>query len=258
MTGDRKKDWKFVHHLIWLESGREISPEHFIYFKDRNPRNLTLDNLGIATKQERNERIAAIHKSLPSKIRRPLGYEIINNEGYIIRKVSNTGVFKKDWQLAHRYVWQEAGREIPPGHVVVFKDGNRKNVSLENLELMPRVEFARQTALLKRAENERFGFKKGRTSFNVNKLPIGSERRRKTGLLMRKVRDTGDSSQDWCFVHHLLWREAGREVPPGYFLCFKDGDCTNVKLENLEVVSKSEFRKRMWNKKKNEKVDHPE
>jgi len=69
---------------------------------------------------------------------------------------------------------------------------------------------------------------------------------------MRKVQDTGDSSKDWRFVHHLVWIEAGRELPPGHFLFFKDGDCTNITLENLELVPADKRPRRLWDKKRNE------
>lgn len=36
----------------------------------------------------------------------------------------------------HRYIWMQAGREIPPGHKLRFIDGNIDNVTLENLELV--------------------------------------------------------------------------------------------------------------------------
>lgn len=36
----------------------------------------------------------------------------------------------------HRYIWLQAGREIPPGGKIRFKDGNIENVVLENLELV--------------------------------------------------------------------------------------------------------------------------
>jgi len=242
-TGNFKEDWKLVHHLVWLEAGREIPPDHIVYFKDRNPRNFTLDNLGIATKSENLKRLSAMNKGTPSKKRKPLGSEILNNDGYLLRKVSNTGIPHKDWQPAHRCVWLEAGREIPPGYVVTLKDGNRQNISLENLVLMPRAELARKSALLNNAKFKNFGFKKGYTP--SNKLPLGSERYEKSGFLIRKIQDTGDYYQDWRYVHHLIWREAGREIPPGYFLFFKDGDKTNLELKNLELVSKSELFKRL-------------
>lgn len=37
----------------------------------------------------------------------------------------------------HRMVWEEVNGPLPADHVLTFKDGNRANVELENLELVP-------------------------------------------------------------------------------------------------------------------------
>lgn len=39
------------------------------------------------------------------------------------------------WEFLHKKIWREAGRAIPAGHVLAFKDGNRQNCVLENLEV---------------------------------------------------------------------------------------------------------------------------
>ncbi|XGW50468.1 P22AR C-terminal domain-containing protein [Haemophilus influenzae] len=38
--------------------------------------------------------------------------------------------------------WRKAGRKIPRGHIIDYKDGNSRNCTLENLELISRVEMA--------------------------------------------------------------------------------------------------------------------
>ena len=79
----------------------------------------------------------------PSK--KPIGSEVISKAwGYVSRKVSDTGDHKRDWQLVHHLNWQAAGREIPPGHMLVFKDGNRLNTHIENLELVTQAELMRR------------------------------------------------------------------------------------------------------------------
>jgi hypothetical protein len=74
--------------------------------------------------------------------------------------------------------------------------------------------------------------------------PIGSERVSEEGYLQRKMTDTGYPPRDWVPVHHILWREAGREIPPGYRLAFKDGNKRNFDLENLELVSIADMMRR--------------
>jgi len=73
--------------------------------------------------------------------RRPLGHERVTREGYLERKVSTTGVSRRDFRPVHHLVWEEAGREIPPGHVLVFVDGDKRNFDLENLRLLSRAEL---------------------------------------------------------------------------------------------------------------------
>lgn len=71
----------------------------------------------------------------------------------------------------------------------------------------------------------------------ANWKPIGSERVSKEGYLQRKVTDTGYPPCDWVAVHHLVWRAAGREIPPQHHLTFKDGNKRNFALDNLALVS---------------------
>lgn len=77
---------------------------------------------------------------------RPIGTERLTKEGYLERKVRDTCVTKNDYKPVHHIVWEEAGREIPPGHVLSFKDGNKRNFAIENLELLTRKQLmARNT-----------------------------------------------------------------------------------------------------------------
>ena len=74
--------------------------------------------------------------------------------------------------------------------------------------------------------------------------PIGHERVSKEGYLQRKVADTGTTRRDYVAIHHLVWRMHGRTVPPGYALCFIDGDKRNFDINNLELVHRSELMRR--------------
>lgn len=85
-------------------------------------------------------------------------------------------------------------------------------------------------------------FKPGKKPGNYK--PVGSERLSKDGYLQRKMTDTGYPPRDWVAVHHVIWREAGREIPPKHIVVFKDGDKTNIVLDNLELISMAENMKR--------------
>lgn len=45
-----------------------------------------------------------------------------------------------DWEIAH-------GRPVPPGHALRFKNGNRTDIRLENLELVPRADLMRRNTI---------------------------------------------------------------------------------------------------------------
>lgn len=42
------------------------------------------------------------------------------------------------WVLKHQWLWQQAGREIPPKHVLMFLDSNPANLSLDNIACIHR------------------------------------------------------------------------------------------------------------------------
>ena len=70
------------------------------------------------------------------------GHERVNIDGYVeIRVAKNKYVHK------HRHVWQQAGREVPKGCVVTFKDGNKLNCDLDNLTLTTRREIMQRNTI---------------------------------------------------------------------------------------------------------------
>ena len=74
----------------------------------------------------------------------PIGAESMR-DGYLCRKISDTGVSNKDYVGVHILMWQESFKQkISAGHVVVFKDGNKSNLIFENLELVTRAELMRR------------------------------------------------------------------------------------------------------------------
>jgi hypothetical protein len=77
----------------------------------------------------------------------PVGSERVTDEGYLQRKMTDTGDTVNDWVEVHRLLWIEHRGEIPEGCVVVFKDKNRKNITIENLECISRRENMRRNSL---------------------------------------------------------------------------------------------------------------
>ena len=71
---------------------------------------------------------------------KPLGFERISKDGYLERKVTDLqGV--KNYRAAHLILWESVNGPLPPGHAVIFKDGNKQNITLDNLLLVTRAEL---------------------------------------------------------------------------------------------------------------------
>lgn len=72
-----------------------------------------------------------------------IGYERISKYGHIEVKVAKPNVFR----FKHRLVWEKHNGKIPKGLVVVFKDENPKNLAIENLEMLTRLELLQRNHL---------------------------------------------------------------------------------------------------------------
>ncbi|MFW6284152.1 MAG: HNH endonuclease signature motif containing protein [Desulfosalsimonas sp.] len=75
-------------------------------------------------------------------------------------------------------------------------------------------------------------------------MPVGSERVTKDGIRQRKVTDTGCPPRDWKSVHGLLWEKHYGPVPAGYIVVFKNGDRADIRIDNLEMISRAENMRR--------------
>lgn len=84
---------------------------------------------------------------IPHNGRFPLQSERVNTDGYRDRKVSMTCKGSTAWMPVHRLVWMQAHGDIPSGHVVVFRDGNKLNCELANLQLITLRENMRRNSV---------------------------------------------------------------------------------------------------------------
>lgn len=86
-------------------------------------------------------------------------------------------------------------------------------------------------------------FKKGERRGVAARLykPIGTERISKDGYLERKVNDDLPLQRRWRAVHLLVWEEAHGSVRKGYAIAFRNGDKRDIRLENLECISRREL-----------------
>ena len=74
---------------------------------------------------------------------RPIGSERVNVDGYVEIKVKDDGHFKDRWALKHRVIYEKHHGAIPKGSTVIFGDGDKSNLSIDNLILVTRSQLAR-------------------------------------------------------------------------------------------------------------------
>jgi hypothetical protein len=64
------------------------------------------------------------------------GYERIDSkDGYIYVRIA-----KAKFVLKHRKIWENYNGPIPAGHIIIFKDGNKLNCNIENLQMITKRE----------------------------------------------------------------------------------------------------------------------
>lgn len=75
----------------------------------------------------------------------PVGTEKLLADGYIWVKIDNKAKVpkKENWKQKHRLIWEKENGEIPPGYVVTFLDGNKRNCDINNLRLITRAQNVR-------------------------------------------------------------------------------------------------------------------
>lgn len=68
----------------------------------------------------------------------PVGSERITKEGYVQVKVNDDFPIHRRWVGKHVLIWERLHGPVPTGYVVVFKDGDKRNLVPENLECISR------------------------------------------------------------------------------------------------------------------------
>ena len=63
-----------------------------------------------------------------------IGDEYINSDGFVMIKLDNPA----RWVHKHRYIYEQAFGEIPKDKVIIFLDGDKTNLSLDNLHCITR------------------------------------------------------------------------------------------------------------------------
>lgn len=80
---------------------------------------------------------------------RPIGTEVLDDDGYLKRKVSDdrTKASRFNWRFVHVLVWERHNGSVPRGHAVVFRNGDKADIRIENLELLTRAQLMARNTL---------------------------------------------------------------------------------------------------------------
>lgn len=103
---------------------------------------------------------------------KPIGYERVTQDGYIevkVRMKKSRPNCNDNFVLKHRLIWEQANGPLPPGYVVIFKDGNKRNFALDNLAAIT---------------------KKERLDMNRHDLFSSDPQATETGILLARLRTT--------------------------------------------------------------------
>lgn len=79
---------------------------------------------------------------------KPIGYKRVTKDGYLQVKIAD-----KKFEMLHVLEWEKHNGPIPPGYAVCFKDKNKQNISIENLELVSRQELMDRNTIHRLPEN---------------------------------------------------------------------------------------------------------
>lgn len=69
---------------------------------------------------------------------KPVGSERITKDGYLEVKIAEP----RTWRAKHLVEWEKANGPVPAGCAVMFADGNKQDISLDNLVLVTRKQLA--------------------------------------------------------------------------------------------------------------------
>lgn len=154
------------------------------------------------------------------------------NDYQIYRKANSLGLKKDKAYL--ELLFSESNKKLcESGKAHRFKKGDKppnkgkKQTDYMSYEAIERTKATR--------------FKKGNKPHNTREDATISARKDKTGRTYLYYRI---SLGKWVLYHRWLWEQKYGEIPPEKHLVFKDGDSTNVTLDNLELITRKENMKR--------------
>ena len=142
----RSAEYLASEHACRLRKGDNVGAE-FRFKAGQQPWNAGMNGWQAGGRSaETRFKPGTINGSAAERLK-PVGFERVTDDGILQRKIRADGPPHRRWQSVHEIIWEEHNGSRPAGHLVVFKDGNRCNFSLDNLELISRAENCRRNSI---------------------------------------------------------------------------------------------------------------
>ena len=77
----------------------------------------------------------------------PIGTKKVDSYGFTLIKIGGSGRWEKDWVLLHKYLWEIECGAIPKNCVIMFRDGNKSNITIKNLKLVTRQDVMKKNTI---------------------------------------------------------------------------------------------------------------
>ena len=134
-------------HACRLRRGGEHVGKAYWYPKGHVPANKGLRRPGWAPGRMRETQFRkGVRQGVAERVYKPVGTERVSRDGYLERKVNEDLPFQRRWRAVHLLVWEAAHGPVPKGHAIAFRNGDKRDIRLGNLECITRRELmARNT-----------------------------------------------------------------------------------------------------------------
>jgi hypothetical protein len=87
-----------------------------------------------------------VRQGVAVKLYKPIGTERVSKDGYRERKVNDDLPLQRRWRAVHLIVWEAANGPVPKGHAIIFKNGDKTDIRLENLLCISRADNMRRNS----------------------------------------------------------------------------------------------------------------
>lgn len=121
-----------------LRRGDQVGKK-FRFPKGHVPANKGLRRPGWAPGRMRETQFRKGERSgVAVRLWKPIGTERVSKDGYLERKVNDDLPLQRRWRAVHLVIWEAEHGRLPKGHAVVFLNGDKSDIRLDNLGLISR------------------------------------------------------------------------------------------------------------------------